>query len=147
VARAADDKVKGQIMSKKLAIILIVVAFLVGAIGGGWSIGYFYNRLTTRLVCNTETARAVMDMAALNRIRSNNVTNAIKLLETELDGSMITLGLYLKDIPKSQLDADQLKALRRIKDYRDKFPHTNEYPELNRIISNALLLADVETNK
>ena len=88
-----------------------------------------------------------MDVAVLNRIRSNNVTNAIDLLELELDSSVETLGLYLKDTPKSQLDADQLKALRRIKDYRDKFPHTNEYPELNRLISNTLSLADVETNK
>jgi hypothetical protein len=91
--------------------------------------------------------KAVMDVGILNRIRSNNVTNAIELLEIEVDGSVETLGLWLNEMPKLRLDADQLKALRKVKDYRDKFPHTNEYPELNRIISNTLSLADVKTNK
>jgi hypothetical protein len=132
-------------MNKKLAIILIVTAFVVGAIGGGWSVGYIFNDITMRLIYTSETKNAATDVALLNRIRSNNVTNAVDVLETDLDGSVGMLGLYLKNIPKTER-VEVLKTLQRVKEYRDKFPHSNDYyPEINQVDSNAFLL--VETNK
>ena len=132
-------------MNKKLAIILIVTAFVVGAIGGGWSVGYIFNDITMRLIYTSETKNAATDVALLNRIRSNNVTNAVDVLETDLDGSVGMLGLYLKNIPKTER-VEVLKTLQMVKEYRDKFPHSNDYyPEINQVDSNAFLL--VETNK
>jgi hypothetical protein len=133
-----------QTMSKKLAITLIVTAFVVGAIGGGWSVGYIFNHITMRLIYMSETANAGTDVALLNRIRSNNVTNAVDVLETKLDTSVGMLGFYFKDIPESER-VEVSKTLQEVKAYRDKFPHTNDYPEINQAISNAFLL--VETNK
>jgi hypothetical protein len=131
-------------MNKKLAITLIVAAFIVGTIGGGWSVAYVLNHITMRLFYATDADDAVTDVALLNRVRSNNVTDVVDVLETRLDGSVAKLGFYFKDIPESER-AEVLKTLHRVKEYRDKFPHTNDVPEINQAVSNAFLL--IETNK
>jgi hypothetical protein len=127
-------------MSKKLAITLILTAFVVGAIGGGWSIA----NMSKRLVYLQETDEAATDVALLNRIRSNNITNAVDMLETKLDISLAMLSSDFKDIPKTQR-VEVLKTIQMAKDYRDKFPHKNSYPDLNQAVSNAFSL--VETNR
>ena len=72
---------------------------------------------------------------------------AADFLEIDLDGSLIGLGAWLNTNSVS-FDKDiELKALQSAKNYRDKFPHTNPYPELNQAISKTFSLVDVETNK
>jgi hypothetical protein len=132
-------------MNKKLVIVLIVAAFVVGAIGGGFGISYFWVRFVNKFFVTTEAAQAGIDVSVLNCIRKNDVTNAAELLETELDGSLIGLSAYVESTPKAQRDQMDMKIIQRAKDYRSKFPHENSEPEINQAISNAFLL--VETNK
>jgi hypothetical protein len=133
-------------MRKKLAIALIVVAFLVGAVGTGLAVGYFYNRSALRLVCLSEAAKAGMDVSVLNQLQANNITNAIRLLDTQLDGSLITLWFFRNDITPSDRDTT-LGILRKAKEYRAKFPHRSGSPTIDESVSNALSLVDVSVEK
>ena len=83
----------------------------------------------------------------MNRLRANNVTNAIDFLETDLDDSLIRLGDWFSTNSTSLDNQLQLKALRNVKEYRNEFPYTNRQPEINLAVSNVLSLADLETNK
>ena len=126
-------------MNKKIATILIVVAFFSGVIGGGGIAACILNHGTMRLIYLTEISNAETDVALLNRIRSNHASEAVAVLETKLDGSLGLLGLYFKDIPKSER-VQALKTLQRVKEYRDRFPYTNDYTEINLVVSNAFSL-------
>jgi len=133
-------------MNKKLAIILIVAAFLIGVIGGGWSVGYFYNHFALRFAYISAAAKTVTDVSVLNQLQANNVTNAVRQLDTELDGSLMSLWFFRKDIASSDRDM-ALKTLRKAKEYRTKFPHKSGYAEIDQTVSNALSLVDVPAGK
>jgi hypothetical protein len=134
-------------MNKKLAIILIIIAFLIGAGGGFFSTNYFWLNFMGKFYSTSLAAQTGIDVHLLNSLRSNNVTNAIDLLEIELDGSVVGLGTYLRDIPESRRDSTQMKILGRAKEYRSKFPHESSSSLGDQMISNAFLLVDVQTNK
>ena len=83
-------------MSKKLAITLIITAFLIGAIVASGAVGYFFNRFGLRLAYTVEAERTIMDVSVLNQLQANNVTNAVRQLDTELDGSLMSLWIFQK---------------------------------------------------
>src|SRR5882724_8989670 len=134
-------------MNKKLAIVLIVVAFVIGAIGGAWAMRIFYNSFMLRFASSGETSKIVNDVTALTWIRKNDVTNAVEFLENDLDSSLMYFSILVNDVPKSKIDPKDLKSLRMAKSYRDKFPYTNEDVEISQTISKRFLLLDVKTNK
>jgi hypothetical protein len=133
-------------MDKKLAVTLIVAAFLVGAVGTGVTVGYFYNRMAARLVYLSETEKAGMNVGVLNQLHANNTTNAIQLLDIELDGSLITLWFFRNEITPSDRDVT-LGVLRKVKEYRTKFPHEFDDPTFVETVSNVLSLVDVPGEK
>jgi hypothetical protein len=134
-------------MNKKLAIVLIFVAFVIGAIGGAWAMRSFYNSFILRFASSGETSKIINDVTVLTWIRKNDVTNAVEFLENDLDGSLMDFSILVNDVPKSKIDPQDLKSLRIAKSYRDKFPYTNEDVEISQTISNGFLLLDVKTNK
>jgi hypothetical protein len=139
-------------MSKKLAIPLIIVAFIIGMIVGGWSISFFWEHLNRDLMTSSAAAETSLDVAILKELRTkNNVTNAIDVLEIRLDSSIGELGLYLNEIPKIKRDPQDLKSLQIAKNYREKYPrtypHTDvDYSEIDQFVSNAFLLVSDQTN-
>ncbi len=134
-------------MNKKLTIVLIIVAFLVGVVGGGWTVSYFSARSMERFYSITLVAQTGMDVSRLNRLRANNVSKAIEILEIELDGSLVGLGVYLHHIPESLRDPTAIKILQMAKKFRSKFPHKSDDPLSNQMVSNAFSLVEFETNK
>ena len=100
--------------------------------------------MSKRLIYIQQTEEVATDVALLNRIRLNNITNAVDVLETKLDISLGMLSFDFKDIPKTER-VEVLKTIQMAKDYRDKFPHENSHPDLSQAVSNAFSL--VETNK
>ena len=138
-------------MNKKLAIILIGIAFLVGAMGGNWKAKRSLNQTTHQKIVTPIIALELGEIghgvSMLNQIRANNITGAIDQLENNLDGSLaVLIGSQTFDMPQSQRE-QSLKAFQIAKEYRDKFPYTNEDAEISQTISNEFLLVDVKTNK
>lgn len=138
-------------MNKKLAIILIGIAFLVGAIGGNWKAKRSLKQATYQKIVTTITALELgevgHDIFILNQIRSNNLTSATDDLENNLDGSLaVLIGSQTFDMPQFQRE-QLLTAFQMAKEYRGKFPYTNADAEISKTISNEFPLLDVKTNK
>jgi hypothetical protein len=134
-------------MNKKIAIILIIIAFLIGAGSGFFLTNYFWSNFMGKFYSTSLSAQTGMDVQLLKSLRSNNVTNAIDLLEIELDSSIVGLGVYLNNVPQSKRDSIQIKMLQRAKEYRSQFPYKEDSVLSERMISNAFLLVNVQTNK
>jgi hypothetical protein len=132
-------------MSKKLAIPLIVAAFIIGVIGGGWYVAHAYNHFTSNLICNNAGAEIGGEVHVLDLLRKNDITNAVDLMEVNLNGSLETLGLFITTDPKEEIDSNTVKMLRIGKAYRDKYPFNSDDPSVDQIVSNALL--QVATSK
>jgi|GEM_PF-2044157 hypothetical protein len=131
-------------MNKKLAICLIVLAFLVGTVGGFMVTNHFWKRFTNVFYSTALAAQTGTDVHLLSWLRSNNVTNTVDLLEIQLDGSVVGLGVYLQNLPESERDPTQVKILQQAKAYRSKFPHKSSSPLGDQMISNIFSSVEIE---
>jgi uncharacterized protein YneF (UPF0154 family) len=125
-------------MNKKVAIVLIVVAFIVGAIAAGGSVGYFFARrfvimnkfLNYQFECQPEISTSLVSIHALQRFRSDETSNsnAVEYLELQLDYSVVGIGKYIEhhSLSESNSFPAMVPVLRLAKRYREQFPHTNQ---------------------
>jgi hypothetical protein len=134
-------------MNKKLAVVLVIVAFLAGAIGGATGTNYFWKRFMNTFYSTSLAEEIGTDVVLLNQLRANNVTNAADFLEIRLNGSLVGLGVYLQNIPESRRDPTQVGILGQAKEYRSKFPYKDSFPLGDQMISNAFSLVNMKTNK
>src|ERR1035441_4127282 len=84
-------------MSKRAAIIRAVAALFVGVVAGGWSVAFYYNRVTSWVVITKMTSEAMMSVAELKMLRTGQTTNTMELLETTIDGDLVGLTPFLND--------------------------------------------------
>jgi hypothetical protein len=133
-------------MSKKVAILLAVVTLLIGGVAGGWAVGVFYERLTTRLAVSYLTAEASVTTETLKRLRAGNTTNAVELLELRLDGDLMGLGSFLDDPRELKNDPTYIKTLQTVKDYRTQFPRKSPSPEVDAGADKVFDLLNGQTN-
>jgi len=134
-------------MSKRVAIIIAAAAFLVGVVAGGWSVGAFYNRLTSRLLIGSLTSDAITTVDDLRRLRAGDATNVVELLEIKLDGDLIGLDTFLADPREFTRDPLYVKSLQKVRDYRTEFPHKTDSPDVDRGVAEAFTLLDAQTNR
>ena len=89
------------------------------------------------LVSAMHAGRDATDIAVtvrvLDSLRSGRTNDAIKLLETRLDGALMTFGAP-SDGPR---DSKYDKILKMAKEYRTKYPHTTGVPEIDTGVSRA----------
>jgi glucose dehydrogenase len=133
-------------MSKRAAIILAVLTLLIGIVAGGWAVGLFYGRLTTRLIVGQLTAEASTTTVILKRLRAGNTTNAVELLEIKLDGDLIGLGAMLADPREFKRDPQYIKTIQMVRDYRTQFPRKSGSPEVDAGADKAFDLLNGQTN-
>ena len=129
-------------MSKTRALILAVAALVIGGVIGGWGVFRFGVRFTSDLATSTMAAQATTTVRTLDCLRAGNTNGAIKLLESDLDGALIGLGASIPDIPPSRHDPLYLKAVQLARDYRAKFPRTDNPPEVTEAITRTFNLLD-----
>ena len=131
-------------MSKGFGIFLIVIAFVVGAVAGGWFVGDFYtSRVLSHEVWAEEKGQMGEQLSLLTSLRQNDTTNAIEHLETRLDSSILTVGFYFKYDSDAKSEPKVLQNLQMAKSYREKYPHkTSDHPEIDESVSNILSLVN-----
>ena len=115
---------------------------IVGLAIGGGSGFYFYRRLQISM---TEVHAINENMNALRtlmKLRSGDMAAAIKLNETMLDVSVITLGGMQHKLPKQLRDANVLFHIRRAKEYREQHPHKSDNTGFDWQVAQYLALAD-----
>jgi hypothetical protein len=134
-------------MNKKLAIFLIIAAFLIGSIISYKTTSRKYENEIQISSENENAAYAQNSVYLLNFLRTNNSAKAIENLEMNLDWDLFGLNYSMSNAPKSPLDPYFLKDIQIAKEYRDQFPHKSDSPSLDGEISNIFLRVNTLTNK
>ena len=70
---------------------------------------------------------ASFDVRLLTSLRSGKTNDVIELLETRLDGAVMTFGY--------DRDHEYDKLLERAKDYRGRYPHKSGTPEIDAAVA------------
>lgn len=133
-------------MSKKAGIILAVAALLIGIVGGGWIVAFYYGRLTGWMVTSNLTSDAVTSVAQVKMLRAGQITNTVELLERRIDGDLIGLTPFLVDRQEFYRNPSNIKALQTVKEYRAKYPRKSESAELDGAADKAFDLLNEPTN-
>jgi hypothetical protein len=133
-------------MNRKLAIILIAVAFIIGAVSGGFGMRQILVSFLNKFILTIQSTQIGRDVSLLTYIRANDITNATELLEIDLNGSLIAFDSFISDIPKAQRNPSDIKILRGAKIYRAKFPY-KDTPDIDETISNLFLMVDLPSSK
>jgi hypothetical protein len=134
-------------MSRKLAIVLIVGSFLLGAIISHKIASRKYENAMQISSENVASGFARNSIWLLNVLRTNNTAKAISNLEMNLDWDLIGLNYDMSNAPASPLDPYFLKAVRLAKEYRSQFPYKSDSRLEDEDVSNVFLRIDDSTNK
>lgn len=141
-------------MNKKLGIVLMFVAFILGAVVAGGSVRCFFARrlvimnkiLDYQFECQPELSTSLVSISALKELRSGETSNsnAVEYLESQLDCAVAGLGRYIGHHPLSDLDPhpELVATLRVAKKYRDQFPRTNQVVFFQKEIEQAFSLVN-----
>jgi hypothetical protein len=132
-------------MPKTIIILIALTAFILGAVGGGWSVSFFYGRMTDNLISGSQAAQAITTVRTLERLRDENASEAIELLEIHLDSALIGLGATLARIPEQRWDPAHLEVIQIAKDYRAAYPRTDDSPTIAEGVERTFRLLDNES--
>jgi hypothetical protein len=146
-------------MNNKLAIILIVAAFIVGAVVAGGSVRYFFvqRQVTLNKIldyqseCQPEISTSLVSIPALKMLRSGDKSssNTVEYLELQLDYSVAGIEKYIEHHSLSESNSFPaiLKVLRSAKRYREQFPHTNQDASVQKDIEQAFSMVNDPPNR
>jgi hypothetical protein len=144
-------------MSNRTTSILAVIALIIGAVAGGWSVAAIYNRRISRLVTGFNhhtsqleiqwrTSDAELTIDRLRTLRAGETTNTIKWLEHDLEIDLISLEPFIADPSDFKIDPSYIGALQEVRDYRIQFPYKTN-PSVDTNMAEVFSLLDVQTNR
>jgi hypothetical protein len=144
-------------MSKRVIILLAVIALIIGVVAGSWSVAAIYNRRisrmvidfnhhTTQLEIQWRTSDAETTVDRLRILRAGKTTNAIEWLEHDVEIDLISLEPFVTDPSDFRSYPSYIGALQEVRNYRNQFPYkTNPSVETN--VAEVFSLLDVQTNR
>jgi|GEM_PF-2906443 len=89
--------------------------------------------LVSAIHAERDATDIALTIRVLDGLRSGRTNDAIKLLETRLDGALMTFGAPSDNPRDSKYD----KILRIAKEYRTRYPHATGVPEIDTGVSRA----------
>jgi hypothetical protein len=120
----------------KIAALCVVVLIVGIAIGGYGAVSYmstFNSALLSSRLANAATADVNTRVMVLRSLRASNQTAAIEMLEALLDGDLLVLGSFKPE----ERPASASRILRSAAEYRSKYPHKADSPEVNAGVQRA----------
>jgi hypothetical protein len=129
-------------VNKSTTVVLIFVALMIGLALGGMAVFHFGTRFIGYGTINAESAEAAVTVHALERLRAGDTNGAEDLLESRLDGALISVKSFLQSVPTTRRDTNAIQTLRLAKSYRDKFPRKTSTPEVDQAVAQALAFPD-----
>jgi hypothetical protein len=78
-------------------------------------------------IATANAAELGLKLHALKALREGRTNDAINLLETSIDGNIMSFATSYKEMPKSQQEWLGLSALSQARWYRDKYPRKDEH--------------------
>lgn len=144
-------------MSKRAAIILAVIALIIGIVAGSCGIAAIYkyriNRLVTdfnhhthQLLIQWATSDAETRVGDLRTLRAGDTTNAIKWLEHDVEIDLISLEPYITDPSEFKSDPSHIGALQKVRDYRAQFPYRTD-SSVETSVAEVFAVLNVQTNR
>jgi hypothetical protein len=114
----------------RIAIVCSIV-LVIGLLAGGSVVAWFYSHfLLTQSLATSAAAGVGSKVAILKSLKAAESDKAAVLLETELDGDLVILGL----VPESTIDERMSRAIARAADYRAAYP----YKSGDRVVDSAV---------
>ena len=80
------------------------------------------------------------EVRALQHLRAGNSSNAVTILEAQLDGALVALHASLSISPSPGDDPFPFEMLELAREYRAKFPHRSNSAEMEKGIADAFRL-------
>jgi hypothetical protein len=121
-------------MTRTRVAVLATATFLGGVGIGGYAVVNFMSEMMSSFGATSAVAGVSTHVAILQSLRDGNVSGAIDLLETLLDGDLMSVGAYRSD----SLPQASTKPVRRAAEYRAKYPRKTENPEVDAAVSRGL---------
>ncbi len=139
-------------MTKKKKILVLCVVLIIGIILGGAGASYFLRDIYSHFIIiqnQTSTRRAIIiPYAILVHLRKNHIKTAIECLEIELDSGLFSLAYEKNYVAKNDKVDDETDRimLKKIREYRNKYPRKNKVPGSEKAI-NSLLFPNQHNNE
>jgi len=122
-------------MTKSRIAIVCGTVLVVGLLAGGGAVAWFYGQvLLTQSLALSAAAGVGNKVAILKSLRAGDSQKVAALLEIELDGDLVVLGL----VPESSIDDRMSRAIARAADYRATSPYKSGDPVVATAVSDVL---------
>jgi hypothetical protein len=133
-------------MSKPATILISLVTLLVGILVGGWTANKYHRDSNTRLILGNLNAEACSTVFTLQFLQTGRTTNAVAFLEEKLDCDLIGFsGIMLAEPHELNRDPSYLTTFEAVKEYRTRFPHKSDSPEIDAEADKAFDLLNGQT--
>jgi len=121
-------------------IVLVVVALLIGGIGGGIAGGYVAIKFTTSFLADAMMFGYAVDaksnIGALKFIHQGDYEKATEILETSLDSKII--GLSESDDFTNKTNTEVVEAFQRARNYRTDYPRNSGSGKFDKAVEEIL---------
>jgi hypothetical protein len=121
-------------MKMSRAVTLVCVALITGIVTGASVAVWWQQKEMNQVRADAAAAAILIETAALVRLKANDLSEAQSVLETNLDSNLV----ILHGFPAARAQEAVQRVLRRTAEYRAKYPHASQYPEIDAGVSNVL---------
>jgi hypothetical protein len=132
-------------MKKHVTILLPIATLIIGLAGGWFASAHFYNRWIAWYMKTSEYNNLSQRCRVLTELRAGETNDAVKSLETLMDGDILGLGAFVREMPADESRADDIKLLVAVRDYRAAHPWKAGIPEVDKGMAEVFSL--VSTNQ
>lgn len=133
-------------MKKSITILLPIATLAIGLVGGWFASAHSYNRWIEWYMKTSEYNNLSQKCRVLTQLRAGKTNDAVDILEVTMDGNIIGLGAFVRDLPPDEHRAAEMKLLATVRDYRAAHPwHSQESPDVDKGVAEAFAL--VSTNQ
>jgi hypothetical protein len=128
----------------------LIIVFIVGLVAGCGLTAYFAYKWVDTYMTNTSFVGIHDRYVVLQALQAGDTTNAIKHLETQMNGEVLVFAGMKAKVPIAQLEPSDVRLITQMRDYRAIHPHADD-PEIDQTVAsilsmtNATLWPDVES--
>jgi hypothetical protein len=126
--------------SKLILAGLVIVALGVGFFAGIYVAGRAWGSMFQRHIDTEASNQAHFSIRALSDFREGKQANALELMESGLDNSLLTYVRYER-LPPADRNEAGVRAIQVARDYRLRHPWQNPTPELREAVQKVLSLS------
>jgi hypothetical protein len=123
-------------MKKSRLAFLLLGSFLLGVIISAAIVWMVWEHVADRFAAVSAAGTASVDMATLQCLQTGDTNHAVELLNVNLDSEVIAVGSFAEYHTSLRYDPLLLGVLRRVRDYRVKYPY-KESPDGQMLMTKA----------